>query len=276
MSTRNTLMGTAILLLLSFSVFAQNTPRDLRDLVGARGSSGERELQNRGYSFVKTEEGGDRKWSYWWNNNRRTCVSVVTYQGRYSSITTSPSADCGQYSDNSNNNSNGRQGVTVYSEKNYRGSSQSFGVGRFLSAGNQLGALRNDDASSVVVERGFRVRLCENEGSSGAGEGRCEEYGEGRFNLRYNDKASYIEVNRIGGGGGGGRQVDLSDLEGIRASSGEQEMRSRGFRNVDNFRSGSTRYSIWWRSRSRQCIQVAIANGRYDSVTDIGQHDRCR
>ena len=273
-------MGTAVLLLLGFSIFAQDTPGDLRDLIGARGSSGESELQNRGYSFVKTEGGGDRRYSYWWNNSRRACVTVVTYQGRFSSITSSPSFDCGRNDNSSNNNNDGRQGVTVYSEKNYRGTSQSFGVGRFLYAGNQLGALKNDDASSVVVERGFRVRLCENEGSSGAGEGRCEEYGEGRYNLRYNDKASYIEVNRAGRGGFGGAgnraPVDVSDLVGVRASSGEQEMRSRGFRNVAGFDSGNTKYTIWWRSRSRQCIQVATADGRYDSVTDIGSHPRCR
>lgn len=270
-------MSLAVLMIVGLSVFAQNTPRDLSDLVGARASSGESELQNRGYSFVKTEEGEDRKWSYWWNNNRRACVTVMTYQGRYGAITSSPAIDCGRNSDNSNNN-DGRQGVTVYADRDYRGTSQSFGVGRFLNAGGQLGALRNDDASSVEVQRGFRVRLCEDEGSSGTGSGRCEDYGEGRFNLRYNNKASYIEVTRIGGGGGGGggRPVDVSDLVGARASSGEQEMLSRGFRNVAGFDSGNARYTIWWRARSRQCIQVATANGRYDSVTDIGQHPQCR
>ena len=279
MLSKKFFMSAAIMFVVGFSILAQDTPRELSDLVGARASSGESELQNRGYSFVKTEEGGDRKWSYWWSNNRRICVSVMTNQGRYGAITSSPAIDCGRNSDNSNNN-DGRQGVTVYSDRDYRGSSQSFGVGRFLNAGGQLGALRNDDASSVEVQHGFRVRLCEDEGSSGTGSGRCEDYGEGRFNLRYNNKASYIEVTRIGGGGGGGggggRPVDVGDLVGARASSGEDEMRSRGFRNVDNFSSGNTKYSIWWRSRSRQCIQIATANGRYDSVTDIGQHDRCR
>jgi hypothetical protein len=47
------------------------------------------------------------------------------------------------------------------------------------------------------------VRLCENEGNVGRGEGRCEEHGEGRYNLRYNNTASYIEVTRVGGFGGG-------------------------------------------------------------------------
>lgn len=97
-----------------------------------------------------------------------------------------------------------RQGAVVYEDKNSRGRSQSFGVGRFL-AGADFGDLRNDQASSVTVRRGYRIRLCENEGN-GNGSGRCEEFGAGSFNLRYNDKTSYIEVRRTGGGswGGGG------------------------------------------------------------------------
>ena len=97
----------------------------------------------------------------------------------------------------------GQYGVMVYEDRDYRGRSQGFGVGRYMAAGGRLGVLRNDSASSIVVSRGYRVRLCEHEGS-GFGDGRCEEYTEGSYNLRYNDEASYIEVLRIGGWGGGG------------------------------------------------------------------------
>ena len=100
-------------------------------------------------------------------------------------------------------NGGGQQGVTVYEDR-FGGRSQSFGIGRYLNIGGGLGNLRNDRASSVVVERGFRVRLCSDEGSSGRGEGRCEDYNEGRHNLRYDDSASFIEVRRAGGGWGGG------------------------------------------------------------------------
>lgn len=78
-----------------------------------------------------------------------------------------------------------------------------------------------------------------------------------------------------GGGWGGGNTVEVSDLVGARASSGESQMRSRGFRSVDAFKTGNTSYTIWWRGESRQCVQTATADGRYDSVTDIGSHPRC-
>lgn len=103
-------------------------------------------------------------------------------------------------------NPGGARGVTVFDDRDFNGRSQTFGVGRYLNVRGQLGAIRNDEASSVIVERGYRVRFCESEGT-GYGSGRCDEYGEGRFNLRLNDEASYIEVQRTGGGwnpGGGG------------------------------------------------------------------------
>jgi hypothetical protein len=99
-------------------------------------------------------------------------------------------------------NSGGQRGVTVYENRDFSGRSQGYGAGRYLNMSGGLGNLRNDKASSVVVDRGFRVRLCENEGNDGRGSGRCEEYNEGRYNLRHNDSVSYVEVQRSGGWGG--------------------------------------------------------------------------
>ncbi len=71
-------------------------PRDLRDLVGARASSGESALESRGYAHVNTNTGADRKWSNWWNASSRQCVTVATVDGRYDSIVPTLPADCGQ------------------------------------------------------------------------------------------------------------------------------------------------------------------------------------
>jgi hypothetical protein len=81
-------------LLLATSAAAQ-TPSDVSDLVGARGAGGESELQRRGYRFVRTQEGDDRKWTNWWHPGSRQCLSVATQDGRYASIVTAPAADCG-------------------------------------------------------------------------------------------------------------------------------------------------------------------------------------
>ena len=82
--------------LVAAPVFAQDAPRDLRDLVGARAGQSEGELQRRGYRNVRGEKGDDRSYTYWWNADRRQCVTIATMDGRYDSITTTPAPDCRQ------------------------------------------------------------------------------------------------------------------------------------------------------------------------------------
>jgi hypothetical protein len=186
----------------------------------------------------------------------------------------------------------GRPGVVVYEDRNFSGRSQSFGVGRYLNAGGQMGNIRNDKASSVVVARGYHVRICEAEGSDGLGGGRCEDYNDGSFNLQNNDQASYIEVTRSGYGnnypnnnypnnnypnnnGNYNEAVYVNDLAGERTSNADTQMRARGFRNVDSYRQNGGNYTLWWRGASRQCIEVGIARGRYSTLQDIGNDQRC-
>ncbi|WP_212611865.1 hypothetical protein [Sphingomonas baiyangensis] len=75
---------------------AQDTPRDLRDMVGARAGQAEAELQRRGYRSAGGQRGDDRSYTYWWNADRRQCVTIATMNGRYDSITLSPAPDCRQ------------------------------------------------------------------------------------------------------------------------------------------------------------------------------------
>lgn len=392
MSLRRTIAIVIILTAFTLSSIAQDTPSDLRGLIGMRASSGQMELESRGFAFIKNTEGGDRKWSNYWNGARRLCISVATVNGRFDSIVSAPAFDCGRNSDSNNlagsvvilyedydlqgrsqifhdgrylNNRGqlgnlrndrassvdvpvgfsvrlcdlegsgygagacvvlgpgrhnlpfnldnrvsyvevsqvlwgggtgvetgppaasvpglGQAGATVFVDRNFRGRSQSFGVGRYRSNQNQFGSLPNDEASSVIVLNGYRVRLCENEGTLGFGGGRCEEYGVGRFNLRYNDDVSFIEVTRSSTSSSGGLggwlasilRVNVSDLVGYNSYDGDVQMRNRGFKYVDVLREQRTAYMIWWRAASRQCIQVAVANGRYDSIKDIGSHPKC-
>ena len=75
---------------------------NLNSLVGMRASSGERELEDRGYKFVNSTKDSDRIWSNWWNRSNRKCITVVTRNGRYDAITDTLPADCEK--DNSSGN----------------------------------------------------------------------------------------------------------------------------------------------------------------------------
>lgn len=74
--------------------FAQSTPPDVADLVGARGAGGETQLQARGYSFVTVNTVGTTKWSLWWSDRQRQCIQVATSEGRYSAIQRVPEQNC--------------------------------------------------------------------------------------------------------------------------------------------------------------------------------------
>ncbi|WP_052055526.1 hypothetical protein [Myxosarcina sp. GI1] len=74
---------------------AQTPVPNLQDLVGARGSSGEAQLHERGYEFLRTEKSDDSVYSYWTESKTGKCVTVRTEEGRYQSLVYAPSSDCG-------------------------------------------------------------------------------------------------------------------------------------------------------------------------------------
>jgi hypothetical protein len=88
---------TSILVSVSLIGAAQaQAPSALNDLVGARAAGAENQMRARGYTFVKSQKGDDRSYTYWWNAASRQCVTVSTMDGRYDAITPSPAPDCGQ------------------------------------------------------------------------------------------------------------------------------------------------------------------------------------
>lgn len=70
------------------------TPDNLRDLVGAKAGQAEGALGQRGYTFMKSSDGGGAKYSSWEDNKTGRCVMIHTADGRYQSIVYAPDADC--------------------------------------------------------------------------------------------------------------------------------------------------------------------------------------
>jgi hypothetical protein len=86
--------GALAAFLLAQAAYAQDSAPGLQDLVGARGSSGEQALQQRGYRFVKGEKSGSDSYTNWRNVRTDQCITVRTANGRYQSIVTAPDFDC--------------------------------------------------------------------------------------------------------------------------------------------------------------------------------------
>ena len=74
----------------------------------------------------------------------------------------------------------------------------------------------------------------------------------------------------------GGGRIAFEDLRGWHAGRAIDEMRIRGFANVDSITSGSTLYEIFYQRGTRQCVQMTTENGRVQDIRDIRTHPRCR
>lgn len=85
-----TLAIGASLAALPIAAHAQ-TPGDIDDLVGARGSSFETTMKSRGYAFVKK----DGEAQYWWNSMDKTCVAATIANGRVDTLNKQDKGLCG-------------------------------------------------------------------------------------------------------------------------------------------------------------------------------------
>jgi len=70
-------------------------------------------------------------------------------------------------------------------------------------------------------------------------------------------------------------RTSYESLQGAQASSADGSLRNMGFTDVDSFDSGSTNYTIWYNSGSKECLQMTVANGAVVDVSDIGTHPQC-
>jgi hypothetical protein len=88
--------------------------------------------------------------------------------------------------------------VTVYESRDGQGRIQGFyEPGKYRADQGQLRKVGNDTISSVRVERGYRVRLCQSEGN-GDGTPPCQDFAEGQYNVsdEMDNQTSFIWVWR--------------------------------------------------------------------------------
>ncbi|MGD9812089.1 MAG: hypothetical protein AB7U35_12285 [Sphingobium sp.] len=197
------LVSSAMLCTAVLPMYAHaNVPSDVEDLVGARGSSGEMQLTRRGYEHINTKTGSDRKWSYWWNQSRKQCISVTTYDGRYDAIEKTTSKDCGKSGDG------GKTAAIA------------------LGAAALIGAI-------AIASSGKK---------------------------KDKDKYYYPE------GSSGTTPYELRDLVGVKASSGERQMKNRGYKYQSSGSGNYTRWGYWWNKRENQCVGVTTYDGRYREI----------
>jgi hypothetical protein len=73
---------------------APGSTANVSDLVGARGSSFNDEMQRRGFVSKGGYQGGGRAMSTWYNPGTRQCLEAVTADGRIQAINPIPDSNC--------------------------------------------------------------------------------------------------------------------------------------------------------------------------------------
>jgi hypothetical protein len=286
LATRTLTACTAFALAFVPIAAAAKSASTLNDLVGAKPAGAETAMESRGWVLTDGHKGQNAAYTYWWSGSRKNCVMVTTRDGRYAAIADVAPADCNQKSGGNSDAAVGAvaAGVAI---------AAIIAAASHKSGNHDNGQHYSDSQKEADYERGYRDGLHnspyrasgdKNSYSSGYDNGvdqRERELAENRNNNGYND--GYRNGGNDNGYNSGYRNSDnagpaeFNDLVGAKAAGVEADLQSRGFRNVDGFQSGSNgKGTIWWNSRTRQCLQMITADGRADSITDIQTHPKCR
>lgn len=255
--TSKLLIGAGCAALVATPVLAEKA-NQLVDINGMRGSSAESELQSRGFAHVSTHK-SDSGFvnSYWWNERDDNCVTVEVYDGRVMTINDATDQDCGHHKGSAGAAVGAVAGAAI--------------LGALLSHKSHHREGRDyDETQTAEFERGYKDGLY-----NGAyhNYNRDDAYAHGYEKGVDEREANLSHHHRRGGYA---QVAQFNDLKGARAAGAMDELERRGFSQVDNFATGTTRYSIQWRASSRQCLQVTIADGHVYAINDIQSHPKCR
>ncbi|MCF8882459.1 hypothetical protein L5849_07085 [Erythrobacter sp. SN021] len=232
----------------------------LVDINGSYGRDGERQLRDRGFSHVSTHKNDmGYVYSYWWDEADDDCVNVEVYDGRVMTINDASDQDCGHHKGNAGTAVAAVAGAAI--------------LGALLSHKSHH---HDDNRHHDSVEDEQHYERGYNDGLHNApyhNYDRSNAYSNG-YSAGVQQRSANLSHHH--GHGGYRPAARFKDLRNARAAGGMSELERRGFRQVDNFTSGNTRYSIQYDRAGRQCVQVTIADGRFYDLRDIGRHPQCR
>lgn len=227
------------------------------DLVGARAAGGESSLSSRGYSVTSGSTRGARKISYWWSNQRKECIEVVTYDGRFESLKNVGHGKCGK-------GDNGAAAAAV-----------AVGAAAVIGA-IALSGKSHDRNRDGDYQRGYNDgqygRAFQNysnsrsysDGYAAGSQARNPQYGSNNgYNNGYNG-------NQYGWYDDGWRR-----LEGRNTSEALDRLNRRGFVEVSNRKMGSEWVKEYWRRGTRECLVIRSAHNRINSIQPVDPN-RCR
>lgn len=234
---------------------AAETPGSVRDLVGAKGSSGESQLEFRGFHLISGHTDYDSKINYWWNGNTKECIKVVTNDGVYESIDKTSNADCNQKGGSGDKTA----AIAV-------GAAALLGIAALASKSHHRGDNNYDERGTADFERGHRDGLY---GQAYHNYSRSDAYSSGYDSgvRERSNQTSYRGGNNYSGGYSA--YAEFNDLQGQERNYATGQLSSRGFMQLDNKKTDQGRYMTYWRSASKQCLVINSRNGYIYSIESV-------
>jgi hypothetical protein len=249
------LLAAAAMVMPGVPAMAQ-TPGSVRDLVGAKAAGGESTLEDRGFHYITGSTKNSRKFNYWWNGNTKECVKVVTYDGRFETITKTTNADCNQKGGSGDKTA----AIAI-------GAAAILGIAALASKSHHRDDKYQDERSTAEFERGYRDGLYNHAYHN---YGRSDAYSHGfEEGVRERSQESSYRPGSHAGFGGYSGYVNVNDLEGRPRDGAIREITSRGFAMRDNKKTDDGRYITFWRSQSNQCVLLHSQNGFVVSMESV-------
>jgi hypothetical protein len=261
---RHLALCSALSLALTVTPVLAQAPNDLSDLVGARGASGETQLEQRGYTNhhgSKTDEGS---YTYWWNASKKSCVRVLTKDGLYDKIKTVSNDDCGQKGSGS-----GASTATVAAVS----AAALLGVFALAHKSHDRDDKDYNERQTAQFERGFRDGLYNH---SYHNYDNTREYsdGYGKGVKQRGHESSYRSDRPHEYRGGYQSHVNVSDLVGRETSNAWGTLERRGFRLAGERKLHDNKYQwFYWNPSTRQCVDVHTRGNEVRSVSETGSHN---
>lgn len=263
------LVGCLVLALTAGPLPARE-PSNLADLAYQDSKWAQSELRKRGYTLQDRDHHGGAFFQYWWKERDRVCVQVKHEDGKVVDIDTTSSSDCNQYDGWSDDDSGASKSDSDDAAAVAVAAAAIIGAAALAHKSHHRDGKHGDNAQSQSeFERGYRDGL----------------YREDYHN--YNDTESYTDgydagvderrestrhrSHHSGHGSGYRPHVSVNDLIGARAAGAESDLESRGFRSTGSYKQGQRSMVTWYNSRTHQCIEVATAGGRIDTIENIAE-----
>lgn len=266
------LINIAVAAALGFSsISAGAANNEFQYLAGKNINLSHNAFESQGYKKVHNETVDNQNQVVWWNADQKDCVVSNEKLGIVSTVYDVSKSDCDPYI--SSNGASTAVGIIA-------GVAAIAGIAALVNHNKHKNQDRENDARNAEeYDQGFndgqnnyrRYGSHSEAYNNGFDAGREERNNRGTYNQygNYNKNHNY---NNYSHRSNNARYIKVADLMGVRASSGESELQSRGFEIAGGNKGWHNSYVNWVNYDAQECVSVTTSNGRFQTLNIVGMN----